>query len=111
MLPCRLEKRGGLGAMAMGAVLGMALGIDMLKVKRRNQTSSQSSHDQPSLGGGSVCLAQDPHCRTQEVPLSPCILACLSCRYLSQKMGGGGGGSSRPTKRLLLVSPDRPQVT
>lgn len=39
MLPGRLdvEKRVGLGAMAMGAVLEMALGIDMLKVEGKKQ--------------------------------------------------------------------------
>lgn len=32
-----VEKRAGLGAMAMGAVLEMALGIDILKVRREKQ--------------------------------------------------------------------------
>lgn len=35
MLPCRLggKRGGGLGAMAMGAVLGTALGTDMMTIK------------------------------------------------------------------------------
>lgn len=63
ILPGRpvVENRVGLGAMAMGAVLEMALGIDILKVegKKQGRQPQISSFDLVPAAGVSGHLAQD----------------------------------------------------
>lgn len=62
ILPGRLvvENRVGLGAMAMGAVLEIALGIDILKVegKKQGRQPQIPSFDSAPAAGGSDHLAQ-----------------------------------------------------
>lgn len=62
MLPGRLlvENRVGLGAMAMGAVLEMALGIDILKVegKKQGPAATNTKFDLVPAAGVSDHLAQ-----------------------------------------------------
>lgn len=91
----------------MGAVLGMALGIDMVKSKKRSQASSQKCCDQLNLVAGVRTLPRLLTAGQKNFRLSPPEFRGLAFLQAPKPRMGGGGVLLGSRSLLPLISSDR----